>query len=248
MKTRRLVVLLVALGLGALAADWMTRDPGYVLLTWGDYALETSLGIAVLALAVLGASAATMYVSLRGMFGAIRQIIEWTASLSETDTAAKRRQLSQKAQRLLLSGQHGSLRRRLDRALPEIWESELLDCYGLVSDTKPQQRLENAMAWLQDHPDDARLLLCGASTGCLDDPGREDEHGHAASLVRDLRGGAKAFFISTQSGIGAVALPGLACDSCKPFFGPRRRENPPCAAHGRVCGGTGKVATVRRAV
>ena len=160
MKTRRLVVLLVALGLGALAADWMTRDPGYVLLTWGDYALETSLGIAVLALAVLGASAATMYVSLRGMFGAIRQIIEWTASLSETDTAAKRRQLSQKAQRLLLSGQHGSLRRRLDRALPEMWESELLDCYGLVSDTKPQQRLESAMAWLQDHPDDAGLLLC----------------------------------------------------------------------------------------
>ena len=160
MKARWLFALFGALAFGALAADWMTRDPGYVLLTWGDYALETSLGVAALALFVLTLSAAATYASARGIVRAVRQIAEWTAELNEPDTDAKRRRLGSRARRLLEHGQHGALRRRLDKALPAIWEPTLLDCYGLVRDADLPRRLRSATAWLAEHPNDASLLLC----------------------------------------------------------------------------------------
>ncbi len=157
MSVLRLLALLTALLAGAFVADLMTRDPGYVLLTWGDYALETSLGVAALALLILAGTAVTVYVSLRGIVRTGYQIANWTRDASP-DT--HRLQLSQRAERLLLDGKHGALRRRLDQALPSVWDSTLLDCYGLVEASDPKQRLERATAWLEDHPNDAALLLC----------------------------------------------------------------------------------------
>lgn len=50
------LVLLVALVLGALVGVLMSRDPGYVMVAYDQVAVETSLWVALLALAVLYAA------------------------------------------------------------------------------------------------------------------------------------------------------------------------------------------------
>jgi HemY protein len=72
---RLLVVLVVALVVGGAIGTLMVRDPGYVLITYDDMSLETSVWFALLALLV-------GYVALRLVFGVATRIARGGAGIA----------------------------------------------------------------------------------------------------------------------------------------------------------------------
>lgn len=77
---RALLWLLLALALGTVAGQLMIEDPGYLLLTWGPYVVETSVWVAVAALAI-GFLVLLLAVGLLGaVVDAANALRRWQAS------------------------------------------------------------------------------------------------------------------------------------------------------------------------
>lgn len=109
-----IVVLLVALALGGLVGALVLRDPGYVLVSYGDLALETSLWFALIALLVT-------YLALRLALRLVVRIGRGGASLRSW--RSERRDRSARLQtlrglQLMAEGHWRDARKRLEAAAP----------------------------------------------------------------------------------------------------------------------------------
>lgn len=62
--------------------------------------------------------------------------------------------------RLLELGDHAAAEKSIQRALKRNWDSTLVSQYGLLDNDNAAARLSQAERWLNDHPEDAQLLLC----------------------------------------------------------------------------------------
>jgi HemY protein len=80
---KALVILLVATALGAAIGTLMFRDPGYILVSYEDYAIETSLWFGVIVLLVL-------YFVLRFVIWLVRYVTRGSGRLG--DWSARRRE------------------------------------------------------------------------------------------------------------------------------------------------------------
>lgn len=75
-----LILAVLALAVGGALATLMLRDPGYVLISYADAALETSLWVAVAALAALWLALACSMFLARRLLRSGRGVATWMAS------------------------------------------------------------------------------------------------------------------------------------------------------------------------
>jgi HemY protein len=111
-----IVVLLVALALGGLVGALVLRDPGYVLVSYGGMALETSLWFALLALLVT-------YLATRLVLRLIVRIGRGGASLRSWRSERRDRNARLQTLRglqLMAEGHWRDARKRLEAAAPHV--------------------------------------------------------------------------------------------------------------------------------
>jgi HemY protein len=63
---------------------------------------------------------------------------------------------------LIRTGQHEVAEKEIMAELKSEWRSPLVRWFGLVRGNDPVRQLKKAEGWLQQHPDDAELLLASA--------------------------------------------------------------------------------------
>lgn len=78
MTARGLLLLLVAVAAGAAFGLLALRDPGYVLVSYGNHTLETSVWFAVVALGLLAAAAALVATVLRRSLRSRSRLSAWS--------------------------------------------------------------------------------------------------------------------------------------------------------------------------
>ena len=112
---RLLLLALVVIVAAGLLGTLVARDPGYALLVYGDYAMQTSLWILLSILALAGLAlygAASLYRALRGVGGGFKA---WRAGYR----ASRSSRLRESGLALLLEGEYRQARRHLDEDLDD---------------------------------------------------------------------------------------------------------------------------------
>lgn len=64
-----------------------------------------------------------------------------------------------RAKRILADGEPGTAERMVRKSLDRDWHGQLIDLYGQIPSPNLARQLAAAERWLQDHPDDAALML-----------------------------------------------------------------------------------------
>jgi HemY protein len=139
----------------------------------------------------------------------------------------RRPELAAEAARLLAAVDRGAVAAELiEAALKEGWDARLIELYGRIDAPAYRQRIEQATAWLAEHPNDAALLRC---LGLLCE--REQLWGKALAYLNESRQ-------LQPSGDTSLALARIA-EATGDDAGARRRYREAALAFARERQGTG---------
>ena len=172
------VAAVLAVLLGAFAANFLLADRGYVLVNFHDLVIEMSVPGLVIVLVLA-------YLLVRALVAVARAPRRWRASheqrkleRSDGDPASGLTQLppaplqpqavdpaaavAERARALAGAGKGDEAERELRRALKRDWHTALVESYGEIRGADPAKQLKQAETWLKAHPGDAALLLTAA--------------------------------------------------------------------------------------